>query len=110
MPENTEQSLRGLTPPSSLEAEISVLGSMLRDADTVLRAMETLKPEDFYQPEHQEIFRAMADLARDHKPVDLITVVTEMRSRGSLEGVGGPQRPTSRNTSTASGKRAPCEG
>ena len=90
MPENTEQSLRGLTPPSSLEAEISVLGSMLRDADTVLRAMETLKPEDFYQPEHQEIFRAMADLARDHKPVDLITVVTEMRSRGSLEGVGGP--------------------
>ena len=40
MPENTEQSLRGLAPPSSLEAEISVLGAMLQDAAVVLRAME----------------------------------------------------------------------
>ena len=91
MPENTEQSLRGLAQPSSLEAEISVLGAMMQDATVVLRAMESLKAEDFFLAEHQEIFRAMADLARAHKPVDLTTLVTEMRNRGSLEGVGGIQ-------------------
>ena len=84
-----DQGLRGLVPPNSLEAEISVLGAMLQDAAVVLRAMECLQPEDFYLAEHQEIFRAMADLAREHKPIDLTTVVTEMNRRGSLEGVGG---------------------
>lgn len=89
MPEQMEQGLRGLIPPNSQEAEVSVLGAMLQDADAVLKAMESLKPEDFYLAEHQEIFRAMADLARDRKPIDLTTVVTEMNRRGSLEGVGG---------------------
>ena len=89
MPEQTEQELRGRVPPSSAEAESSVLGAMLQDSAVVLRAVETLQPEDFYHPEHQEIYRAMTDLARDRKPVDLTTAVTELRRRGSLEGVGG---------------------
>ena len=89
MPDTAEQGLRGMVPPNSLEAEISVLGAMLQDSAVVLRAMESLQPEDFYLAEHQEIFRGMAELARDHKPVDLTTVVTEMTRRGSLEGVGG---------------------
>ena len=89
MPEQGDQGLRGMTPPSSLEAEISVLGAMLQDSSVVLRAMESLKPEDFYQPEHQEIFRAMEQLNRDHRPIDLTTVVTELSRQGSLEGVGG---------------------
>ncbi len=89
MPEQTETGLRGMVPPSSLEAEISVLGAMLQDSSVVLRAMESLKPEDFYQPEHQEIFRAMQDLAGERSPIDLTTVAAEMRRRGSLDGVGG---------------------
>ena len=89
MPEQTDQGLRGLVPPNSPIAEISVLGAMLQDSGVVLRAMESLQPEDFYPPEHQEIFRAMQDLARDQKPVDLTTVAAEMNRRGSLEGVGG---------------------
>ena len=89
MPEQAEPELRGAVPPNSLEAEISVLGAMLQDSSVVLRAMESLQPEDFYLPEHQEIFRAMADLARAHRPIDLTTAVSEMSRRGSLEGVGG---------------------
>ncbi len=89
MPEQTDQGLRGLVPPNSPEAEISVLGAMLQDSAVVLRAMESLQPEDFYPPEHQEIFRAMQDLARDRKPIDLTVLVTEMSRRGTLEGVGG---------------------
>ncbi len=89
MPEQTEQRLRGTLPPNSREAEISVLGAMLQDSAAVLRGMENLKAEDFYLAEHQEIFRAMADLAREHKPIDLTTLMTEMSRRGTLEGVGG---------------------
>lgn len=89
MPEMQEQELRGMVPPNSQIAEISVLGAMLQDAAVVLRAVESLKPEDFYLAEHQEIFRAMLDLARDHKPIDLTTVAEELIRRKSLAGVGG---------------------
>ena len=89
MPEQGEQGLRGMIPPSSPDAEISVLGAMLQDASVVLRATETLTPEDFYLAEHQEIYRAVLELAQARKPVDLTTVVSELSRRGSLEGVGG---------------------
>ncbi|MBQ8074293.1 MAG: replicative DNA helicase [Clostridia bacterium] len=89
MPEKEEQGLRGMVPPNSLEAEISVLGAMLQDATVVLRAMESLKEDDFYLAEHQAIFKAMASLALDHKPIDLTTVATEMIRQGTLAGSGG---------------------
>ena len=81
--------LREMVPPNSTEAEISVLGAMLQDGVAVLRAMEQLRPEDFYLPEHQEIFRVICDLARDRKAIDLVTVHEELQRKGSLEGIGG---------------------
>ena len=89
MVDQMEQGLRGTTPPNSLIAEISVLGAMLQDSGVVLRAVESLKPEDFYLAEHQEIYRTMMELSLEHKPIDLTTVAAEMNRRGSLEGVGG---------------------
>ena len=89
MAEKEEQELRGMVPPNSLEAEISVLGAMLQDSAVVLRATESLKPEDFYLAEHQEIYRAIAELALNHKPVDLTTVAAEMMRRGTIAGIGG---------------------
>ena len=86
--ENPEN-LNGLVPPHSTEAEISVLGAMLQDSEAVLRAMELLTAEDFYLPEHQELFRTMADLNRNHTPIDLVTMHAELARRGTLEGVGG---------------------
>ena len=50
---------QGVTPPNSVEAEQSVLGAMLQDSNAVLQAAESLLPEDFYQPQHKEIFDAM---------------------------------------------------
>ena len=58
-------------PPHSIEAEQSVLGSMLLDANAVTQAMETLTTEDFYTPGHQKIYAAMASLQLDGQPVDL---------------------------------------
>ena len=81
--------MRGMVPPNSMEAEVSVLGAMVQDSIAVQRATEQLKPEDFYQPEHREIFQVMADLNRHQAPIDLTTLQAELSRKGTLEGVGG---------------------
>ncbi len=82
---------RAVTPPNSVEAEQSVLGAMMQDANAVLQAVEALVPEDFYQPAHRAIYEAMVHLSRNHSPVDVVTVDTELTRRGTLEGVGGTE-------------------
>ena len=85
-----EQALPGgRVPPHHLEAERSVLGAMLQSAETVMLAQESLKPDDFYDPAHREIFDAMMNLSSHARPVDLVTLDEELTRRGSLEGVGG---------------------
>ena len=86
--DNREESV-GLVLPNSTEAEISVLGAMLQDSSAVLRAAEQLSPDDFYHPEHKEIFQVMADMNRQHMPIDLVTLQAELSRRGTLEGIGG---------------------
>ena len=86
--ENPEE-FRGTVPPYSAEAEVSVLGAMLQDSAAVLRGMEQLKPDDFYLPEHRELFSVITALNQAHSPIDLVTVHAELARRGTLEGVGG---------------------
>ena len=81
--------MRSMVPPNSVEAEISVLGAMLQDSVAVLRAVEQLVPDDFYQPEPREIFKVMAEMNRQQMPIDLVTLQAELTRRGTLEGVGG---------------------
>ena len=81
--------VRAAIPPNSMEAERSVLGAMLQDPRAVDKAMERLSEEDFYQPQHREIFRCMQALNQAHRPIDLVTMDAELSRRGSLEGVGG---------------------
>ncbi len=79
----------GRIPPHHLDAERSVLGAMLQSGEAVMLAQESLRPEDFYDPAHREIFDAMTHLAIHSRPVDLITLDEELNRRGRLEGVGG---------------------
>jgi len=72
-----------------MEAEQSVLGSMLLDKEAVAAAVEQLKGEDFYSDAHKEIFSGIINLFDRGEPVDLVTVTDELRQRGTLEGVGG---------------------
>lgn len=76
-------------PPHSLEAEKSVLGSMMQDASAVKKAASALTAEDFYAPAHRELFSVMQTLFKVNSPVDLVTVDSELTRRGTLEGVGG---------------------
>ena len=76
-------------PPQNLEAEQSVLGSMLLDRDAIARVVEALRPEDFYRDLHRTIFEAMLELFERGEPVDLITVTNRLATAGKLEDVGG---------------------
>ena len=77
--------------PSQPEAERSVLGAMLRSADAVMLAQESLKEDDFYDPILREIFSAMLYLSARSRPVDIVTLDEELTRRGRLETIGGTQ-------------------
>lgn len=77
------------TPPHSLEAEKSVLGSMLISRDAAELAAESLLPQDFYMPQHQYIFEAMCDLVAHAQAVDSVTIVDSLERMGKLAAAGG---------------------
>ncbi|MCI5955528.1 MAG: replicative DNA helicase, partial [Clostridiales bacterium] len=84
----SEQPITAL-PPSSIDAERSVLGAMMQDGGAANLAFETLMPADFYSAEHREIFEAMRALHIAGSPIDLMTVGNELTKRGTLDSVGG---------------------
>ena len=87
MPEPTVGTER--IPPQNIEAEISVLGAVLQDPQALLKAMEILRPSDFYKEAHRRIFSACVDLFERSEPVDLVTLANELMRRKQLEEVGG---------------------
>ena len=69
-------------PPHSEDAERSVLGSLLLDAQGMVKISDFITESDFYRQPHRLIFRAFSELASRHQPADLITVVDELQRRG----------------------------
>ena len=67
--------------PHSIEAEQSVIGSMLMDKEAVLAALEMISKEDFYQSSYGVMFEAMAELYQEGHPVDLVTVQERLREK-----------------------------
>ena len=67
--------------PHSIEAEQSVIGSMILDRDAILVASEILTSDDFYQKQYGIIFDAMVELCNEGKPVDLITLQNRLREK-----------------------------
>jgi replicative DNA helicase len=76
-------------PPHSLEAERAVLGAILLERESLPKAIELLKPADFYKEGHRKIFDATLALFERNEPVDLLTVSEELKRRGELEEIGG---------------------
>ncbi len=76
-------------PPQNIEAEQSVLGSLLIDPDAVTRIGAMLKAVDFYREAHRAIYNAILSLHEHNEVVDFITVSDELARRGELEEVGG---------------------
>ncbi|HRX57513.1 MAG TPA: replicative DNA helicase [Eubacteriales bacterium] len=77
------------TLPHAGDAERSVLGSMLIDANALEICLEQLREEDFYVPSHAVIFAAMRDIRLSGDAVDLVTLSTELERHNRLEQAGG---------------------
>lgn len=82
-------STMGKIPPQALDLEEAVLGALMLEKDALSTVIDILKPEVFYQEAHKKIFEAIQNLFQKSKPVDILTVVAEMRQSGTLELVGG---------------------
>ena len=79
----------GKLPPQVPELEEAVLGALMLEKDAYSIVSDILKPESFYNPVHNIIYGAIQGLAVQQKPVDVLTVVEELKRRGELESAGG---------------------
>lgn len=87
IPRDISESL-GKLPPAATDLEIDILGAIMLERDA-LAQVPYLKPQHFYLDQHQEIFRAILQLNRDGKPIDMRLVVNQLRESGKLELIGG---------------------
>lgn len=79
----------GKTLPYSIEAEQSVLGSILLDKDLLIMVVDILDKDDFYAEQHAEIYDAMLTLFKNNDPIDLVTLREVLKNRNMEEKVGG---------------------
>lgn len=75
--------------PHSVEAEQSVLGSMIIDKVAIGEAIEVLKADDFYRDTHKTIYEAIVDLYQKDSAVDIITLSEKLKANNQLDLVGG---------------------
>lgn len=80
----------GHLQPQALDIEKVVLGALMIDKDAFTVVSEIIRPETFYEPRNQKIFKAVQTLNLAEKPVDIMTVTEELKKEGTLEEVGGP--------------------
>ena len=89
-----EEALIKRIMPNNLEAEQSVIGSMIMDREAIIVASETLHREDFYHQQYGVLFEAMVELFNEEQPVDVVTLQNRLREKdvpaelSSMEFVG----------------------
>ena len=80
----------GMIPPQNVEAEQTVLGTILLHEKSLFKVLEILEPDDFYRDSHRHIFTAMVQLFEKSQPQDLITVTNRLKDENLLDAAGGP--------------------
>lgn len=78
----------GRIMPQDLVAEKSLLGAIIINNDVLPEVLSIVRPRDFYEPRHQLIFQAICDLYDHHKPIDLLTLTSELKSKKQLNEIG----------------------
>ena len=76
-------------PPHSLEAEESLLGSLLIDKDAIIRVVDSILPQDFYKDAHKLIFETIKELYNSQEPIDIITLSNRLEEKKVLTSIGG---------------------
>lgn len=80
----------GKIQPQARELEEAILGALMLEKDAYSQVSDILKPESFYDTIHQTIYRSIVSLAVRQAPIDMLTVVEQLKKDGELEMVGGP--------------------
>jgi len=80
----------GKVQPQAVPLEEAVLGALMLDKEALSIVLDIIRAESFYVEAHQLIYRAMLRLFERSQPVDLLTVMEELKKSGDLEAVGGP--------------------
>src|SRR5690606_22224351 len=73
----------------NIEAEKSLIGSLLIDRDSINKVADMLRAEDFYNRSHQHIYNAVLSLYEKHEPIDLLSISDKLSSNKLLDEVGG---------------------
>ena len=97
----------GKMQPQDLEVEEAVLGALMLERDAYVAVCDILRPECFYEPKNQKIYEAIVALGVSQRPIDMLTVVEQLRANGTIDEVGGAARIaelTSRVASAAHGE------
>jgi len=76
-------------PPQSVDAEQSVLGSLMLDKNAIDKIADIIYPEDFYRGSHQTIYEAMLELAEQNEPIDLLSLSNKLEEKKKLKEIGG---------------------
>jgi len=76
-------------PPQNIEAEQSVLGSLLIDKSAIIKVADFLQPEDFYVPRHEKIYEIFLELYEKRQPIDILSVTALLKERELLKDIGG---------------------
>jgi replicative DNA helicase len=79
----------GKVQPQALSLEEAVLGALMLDKDALPSVLDILRTESFYSEAHQSVYKAILELFRSSKPIDLLTVTEELRHLGLLDSIGG---------------------
>ncbi len=76
-------------PPQNIEAEQSVLGSLMMDKEAIFKVVDFLQPKDFYKKEHQEIYKAAIDIIKNNGSIDILSISSRLKEKKLMEKIGG---------------------
>lgn len=76
-------------PPHSIEAEQSLLGSLMLDKDAIIKVADSVKPGDCYKDAHNIIYETMLELYENREPLDVLSVGNRLEEKGKLDMIGG---------------------
>lgn len=76
-------------PPQDIEAEKCLLGSLMLDKNAIVKVVDSLKPKDFYNQGHKEIYQVTTELFEKNNPIDLLSVTARLKEKKLLKDIGG---------------------
>ncbi len=77
------------TPPHDTPSERAVLGGLMIDREAIVKIVDVLEAEDFYEKKHQDIYQSCRDLFQTGSPIDVLTVSSKLKDKNKLEEIGG---------------------